>query len=310
MLTLVPINNIEYYKNLDQDDYYISEEALGFWHGQLVKTFALKNTVEVDDFENILKFKHPKTKKDLFDSNQNTKRAGWDLTFSAPKSVSILWASEGGKKREQIVEAQIIAVKNTVDYLEMYLAGVKRGKNGKSKEDGSGILAAIVTHFTSRELDCQIHSHTIIPNICLASDKKLMALDSRKIYMNQKILGAVYRSQLATELQKLNYKLEKDDESFRIIDIPKYLEIEFSTRTTQIKLELNKNNISSSSSKRGDLVKLATRKSKVSIELKDLFPIWRKKIESIKNQVVNKAHQVTKKVTNISPIGRLTEIRV
>ncbi|TPH13262.1 MobF family relaxase [Litorilituus lipolyticus] len=284
MLTLSAINNIEYYKNIDQDDYYISEESLGIWHGKLKKHFKLPENVNTTHFDNLLNSKHPSCGKELFNSNQNIKRVGWDLTFSAPKSISLLWATANEKDRNEISAALLQAVKYTIDYLEKYLAGIKRGKNGICKEDAQAILSALIVHYTSRELDPQLHVHTIIPNCAKSKSGKLMALDSRKIYMNQKILGIIFRCQFAKELMALGYELEKDEESFRCSKIPKYLEAEFSTRANQINKVLKDNNIKSSASKGGDLIKLTTRKKKQAIKLSDLFITWKNKINSIKDR--------------------------
>ena len=219
----------------------------------------------------------------------------------------MLWAKSDVDDRNAIENAQINAVKETVNYIESYVAGVKRGKDGKRKESSIAILSAIVTHFTSRELDPQLHSHTIIPNITKAKDGKLMAIDSRKIYLNQKVIGAVYRSQLARELQVLGYVLEKDNESFRVTDIVKSLESEFSTRTQQIKHALNEHGISTSASNRGDLIKLATRKSKSRVSLDQLLPLWREKISKLSLKQRSKKPKIDEQEQDISPLKRLTD---
>ena len=74
MLTLSAINNIDYYKNIDGDDYYVSEESLGIWHGKLKGVLKLGENVDTDSFERILKNKHPKKNKDLLQANQNKKK--------------------------------------------------------------------------------------------------------------------------------------------------------------------------------------------------------------------------------------------
>lgn len=285
MLTLTPINNIEYYKNIDQDDYYISDEGQGYWHGKLSKRLKLGQVMDSLNFESVMKGLHPRTGKPLFSKNQNVKKAGWDLTFSAPKSVSLTWAKSTFQERKKIQEAQKKAVQTTLDYVEKYIAGVKRGKNGIHKESGAGILAAIVDHYSSRELEPQLHSHAVIPNLCEAKDGKLMALDSRKIYLNQKTIGAIYRGQLATQLSKLGYSLERDGESFRIASIPKDIETLFSTRTQQITKALSSSGVTSSASSHGDVVKVSTRKAKREINERVLLPMWSDKI----NEAINKA---------------------
>ncbi|KXI26784.1 MobF family relaxase [Paraglaciecola hydrolytica] len=307
MVSLSAINNIEYYKNIDDENYYLSDALLGVCHGKLKDHFKLANGIDHTSFENILTAKHPKTGSKLFDANQNIKRAGWDLTFSAPKSVSLQWASSNEMERKQIENAQTEAVKSTIDYIERYIAGVKRGKNGEKKESSKAILAVIVNHFVSRELEPQIHSHTVIPNVTLAEDGKLMAIDSRKFYTNQKVIGAIYRSQLAKNLLDLGIELEKDGESFRLQNIPRELESQFSTRTQQIKRELKNRGVKTSASNQGDLIKLATRKIKKSVSLSELLPIWQEKITNAQIHINSAVEPVIDWQKRPSPLKRLIE---
>lgn len=278
MMSIKPINNIEYYKNLDQEDYYVKNETSDFWHGKLVSYFKLSTAVSQHEFEMVMTHRNPKTGITLFDKNQIIKKSGWDLTFSAPKSVSILWAIADDCTKRKLLNAHISSVQSTVEYIERFIAGIKRSKNGTVKEHAKGILAAFFTHFTSRELDPHIHTHVVIPNFALSYDGKIRALDSRKIYKYQKVIGALYRTQLARELISLGYSLEKDQESFRVSAIARSADVLFSNRAMQIRNELETRGIKSSATKAGELIKLSTRKKKINIDIKDLQPIWNQRM--------------------------------
>jgi conjugative relaxase-like TrwC/TraI family protein len=281
MLSLSPINNIDYYKNLDKDDYYISSEYIGTWHGKLKKKFNLGDQVALDEFDNIMSSKHPKTAKDLFPPNQNIERVAWDLTFSACKSLSILWALSLPEIQENISKAQTNAVKETLDFLEAKLIRVNRGKNGQIKQNSDGVLSLLVNHYTSRELDPNIHTHVLLANMTQAPDGKLMGIDSRNIYNWQKVLGAMYRAELAKQIKAMGISIEQDGESFRLKKIDKRLEPAFSTRTKQIKKELEKYGVRSSASKLGNHVKVKTRKRKKASIMSDLVDSWKSTAKNV-----------------------------
>ena len=281
MLSLSPINNIDYYKNLDKDDYYISPEYIGTWHGNIKKKFNLGDQVALDEFDNIMSSKHPKTAKKLFPPNQNIKRVAWDLTFSACKSLSILWALSLPEIQEKITKAQMNAVKETLDFLEAKLIRVNRGKNGQIKQNSDGVLSLLVNHYTSRELDPNIHTHVLLANMTQALDGKLMGIDSRNIYNWQKVLGALYRAELAKQIKSMGINIEQDGESFRVKQIDKRLEPVFSTRTKQIKKELEEYGVRSSASKLGNHVKLKTRKRKKASIMSDLVDSWKSTAKNV-----------------------------
>ncbi len=87
---------------------------------------------------------------------------GWDLTFSAPKSVSALWAVGGGEVGMEVRDAHDAAVAAAVGYLEEHAAFSRTGKAGVRQVDTDGLLAAAFVHRSSRAGDPQLHTHVLV----------------------------------------------------------------------------------------------------------------------------------------------------
>lgn len=275
MMTLSPIKDFNYYKSSEHNDYYYDDEYIGEWFGSLVAEMGLPRHVSELQMDRVFSGIHPTTLEKL---NSRSSRFGFDLTFSAPKSVSVLYAQSHAVLRQQVVDAHLASVKDALAYLELELVQY-RVKDGSST-NGFGILAALQTHFTSRELDPQLHTHALLANLTLADNHTLRCMDTRVLYSWQKVLGAFYRVCLAQRLAGLGFTIESDNEAFRIKEIPKQLETHFSTRTQQIQEVLNRYSISSSASAAGDIAKLATRKKKVEVTNSEIEALWAQKLSS------------------------------
>ncbi|MFP5375179.1 MAG: MobF family relaxase, partial [Acidimicrobiia bacterium] len=128
---------------------------------------------------------------------------GYDLTFSVPKSVSILWARAGEKDRQAIVECVEEAVAAGVAYLQNHAAFVRTGPGWRACR-ADGLLAASYLHGTSRALDPQLHAHVVVANMAETRSGAVRALDGRALFTHAKTAGylaaAELRHQLATHL--------------------------------------------------------------------------------------------------------------
>ena len=91
--------------------------------------------------------------------------AGFDLTFSAPKSVSVLFGLGDEEIRARVREAHDVAVSEAVGHLERSAAAVRRGHGGAIVEEASGLVAAAFRHRTSRAGDPQLHTHVLVANL-------------------------------------------------------------------------------------------------------------------------------------------------
>jgi hypothetical protein len=106
--------------------------------------------------------------------------ASFDLSFSDPKSVSLLAAGSSPEVRAEVQVARHVAIRKVLGWLEHEAIGVRRGHNGIDRFRGSGITAAAFDHRTSREGDPQWHTHVLVQNATLGPGQRWSALDSRK----------------------------------------------------------------------------------------------------------------------------------
>ncbi|MFZ0853664.1 MAG: MobF family relaxase [Hyphomicrobiaceae bacterium] len=265
-----------YYAHLGQDDYYLREgEPPGGWAGEGAARLSLTGPVTKSDFEAALRGIDPKTGERLaaLGGRVQNHAAGWDMTFSAPKSVSVLWALSEPHERTTIETAQRAAVTTATWFLEREAAWARRGKGGARRESTTGLLMATFDHHTSRELDPQLHSHVFIFNLAPRRDGTWGAIVSRELYKVQKRAGAEYRSALARELEHAGYAIERSAGSFRVAAIPRPVERAFSKRRQAIEAAATEHGYRSP--KGMELAALRTRQAKRDVHRSALFDAWR-----------------------------------
>lgn len=181
-------------------DYYTdSTEAEGTWLGTGAADLTLNGTVAPDDLRAVLAGHRPGGVR-LTPNNRRV--PGFDATFSAPKSISLLHALGSAAMRAQVTEAQDAAVAAAVGYLERQAAFVRRGRNGVERLPASGFVAAGFRHRTSRAGDPQLHTHVLIANLGRAADGRWSALDGRGLYAHKMDAGAIYQAQVRAELTR------------------------------------------------------------------------------------------------------------
>ena len=124
------------------------------------------------------------------------KVAAFDLTFSAPKSVSVLFAIGEPALAGALVEAHESAVDAALGYLEREACRVRRGRGGVEREAGEGFVAAAYRHRMSRAEDPQLHTHVVAANMARGADGRWTALDATPIYQHAKAAGFLYQAHL------------------------------------------------------------------------------------------------------------------
>jgi len=265
-----------YYEHLGQDDYYMRDgEPPGWWAGEGAARLSLSGPVTRSEFEAALRGIDPKTGERLaaLGGKQQNHAAGWDVTFSAPKSVSVQWALSVPSDRPAIERAHRIAVQAATTYLERTAAWARRGKGGAIREQTAGLLMARFDHHTSRDLDPQLHSHVFVLNLAPRKDGTWGAIVSRELYKAQKQAGAVYRQALAAELEREGHAIERSGDSFRIRAIPREIERAFSKRRQAIEAATETHGYTSA--KGMQLAALRTRRAKRDVPRDALFEAWR-----------------------------------
>ena len=134
-----------YYLNLAREDYYTQGgEAPGEWLGHGALALGLGSEVEGNDLRNLLHGKSSDGTVALVQERRGAERQmGWDLTFSAPKSVSVLWSqTESGEDRQRIQQAHRAAVASTLQYLEGHVTYSRRTRGGAVHERAGLVMAA------------------------------------------------------------------------------------------------------------------------------------------------------------------------
>jgi conjugative relaxase-like TrwC/TraI family protein len=302
MLTVHPINNIKYYV---EDDYYLNDDApRGEWTGKGSICLGLSNKTIGDEYHHIMKGLSPNGKEPLCAQLGDNHRAGWDLTFSAPKSVSIVWALSDEVLRKKISDAQLTAVKQAISLLEDNAAYTRRGEGGTIREQVPGFVVAPFEHETSRALDCALHTHALVANIAPRKDGTFGTIISKDLYFWQKAAGATYRAELAYQMKNLGLTVEPDNESFRLSCIPEEINQHFSKRTEAIKERLNETSVSSSASKVGNSIKVTSRQAKQKVDRSKLIEKWQGELNSfgLTNAYLEENRSSSKKINPLPEV--------
>jgi conjugative relaxase-like TrwC/TraI family protein len=195
-------------------------EIAGEWQGQLAERFGLAGAVSAEEFGRLSQGQHPQTGEQLVrqrasyeykDANGNAvktmeHRAGWDATFSAPKSVS-LTALVGGDAR--VREAHREAVHTALEHLEAYTTARIGGNH--PPEPTARFIAAKFEHDTARPVDGyaapQLHTHAVIFNMTERETGEYRALQPQSLFASQQFATAIYQSELTYRLRQLGYEI-------------------------------------------------------------------------------------------------------
>lgn len=187
------------------EDYYAGRgEAKGYWIGAGSRAERLSGDVEAEELARLFDSCHPRTGESLgapYVVRDGADRVtGWDLTFSAPKSVSALWAVADGAIGMEVRDAHDAAVAAGVAYVEEHAAFSRTGKGGVRQVDTEGLLAAAFVHRSSRAGDPQLHTHVLVSGRVRCGDGVWRSLDSRALHRQLKPAGMVYQAALRAEL--------------------------------------------------------------------------------------------------------------
>src|SRR5271167_467520 len=194
----------------------------GEWQGRLAEQFGLAETVSAEDFAKLSQGQHPQTGEQLVRQRASYEyqdsdgkriktmehRAGWDATFSAPKSVS-LTALVGGDAR--VREAHRESVDRALNELEKYVEA-RMGGNSAAVSTGAWV-AAKFEHDSSRPVAGyvapQLHTHVVFFNLTALENGETRPLQPRELYRTQQYATAIYRAELALRLRELGYETER-----------------------------------------------------------------------------------------------------
>ena len=206
-LTVISPNQGETYYTAE--NYYSNEEnrANSAWSGKGAKALGLSGQVQGGDFKNLLHGYNPQGDKTLSGRKINPEkhRAGIDLTFSAPKSLSLAALVKGNEALEQ---AHHTAVARTLAVIEERYAQTRvRTEEGRKAITTGNLIVAQFHHDTSREKDPQLHTHCVVINGTQRSDGRWQSIHNDVLFKQQKLLGMIYQNELAVEVQRLGYAI-------------------------------------------------------------------------------------------------------
>jgi hypothetical protein len=205
------------------EDYYLrGGTATGRWRGNGAKDLGLEGAVTAEGLVRLFDGQHPGTGEQLGRSLRKDGVAAWDVTFSADKSVSLLWALGDEQTRQQVLEAFEEATSQALGYLESVASSTRGASKTPLLDDQgnpirddqgnprfrvvtwpiptSGYVAASFTEFTSRADDPQLHTHVVVANKVKGTDGVWRTVDGRLLYRYQLAAGYLHEAVLRKEL--------------------------------------------------------------------------------------------------------------
>jgi conjugative relaxase-like TrwC/TraI family protein len=264
------------------DDYYLGRgEAPGQWVGKAAAGLGLVGQVDPEDLRNLLAGRSADGET-LGVQVQPDRRPGYDLTFSAPKGVSLLWAFGAPDVRDAISVGHDRAVASVIDHLSAEACFARRGRGGAQLIEANGFIGAAFRHRTSRAGDPQLHTHVVVPNLVEGADGRWSAPDGRQLYLWQKAAGTLYRSALRAELTPLGLAWDfRANGLSELRDVPKVILKAFSKRRTDIEEAMEVRGTTSQKAAEAATLDTRERKPEGGAQLDVLRERWREQLSAI-----------------------------
>jgi conjugative relaxase-like TrwC/TraI family protein len=264
-----------------RDNYYTRDGGGTWWTtgDSIVRHGA---PVDKETFRDLCGGFDPRTGKALVRGAGERHRAGWDITFSKPKSFGILWAAGTAEQRAVLEKIQNDAVDQALQFIiDEGLVEVRLGASGRVRQAPAEILVAKFPHFTSREGDPACHVHSVLISAARAAnrgsaDAKYYCLEPKRLYEWQFVLGAAFRTALSERLVKAGFALRSAGKcQVEIEAIPEVMIESFSKRAQQIRAFAG----SDASAAEKEVAALATRRDKASVPTgAELEKRWNKEL--------------------------------
>ncbi len=327
MLSLAKAHKDYYLQKLGEisprEDYYLrGGTATGTWRGSGAAELGLEGPVSAEGLVRLFDGEHPGTGGQLGRRLRRDGVAAWDLTFSADKSVSLLWALGDEETRRQVLEALEEATASALGYLESVASSTRGARRvpltdeqGRPVlgEDGTprfgtetwpiataGYVAASFTEFTSRADDPQLHTHVVVGNRVRGVDGGWRALDGRLLYRHKLAAGYLHEAVLRRELtRRLGVCWQPIVKGMADIGGFTRDQIEaFSRRRRQLEEWRQAQGLADTAAAR-EVAVLATRSPKTDRPLEALEVVWRQRAAQVGltperiARLMNRSRQVT-----------------
>jgi conjugative relaxase-like TrwC/TraI family protein len=258
------------------DHYYAKTETTSEWAGELAADLRLTGEVEGGTFEAMLTGELPNgIVLPGKGNNPEHRRAGFDATFSAPKSVSIAALLND----DRLIEVHQQAVKTALKVAETRYAQ-DREWNRETKvvevKQTGNLAIALFLHDTSRDLDPNLHTHAVILNGTKDANGNYRALYTEELYAHRKLLDDIYLNELAHGARQLGYEIEPTTDGFELAGYTQELRDTFSQRRKTIEIHVAEQieNGAMAGGKLYQQAALATRTQKREVDRDALIDNW------------------------------------
>lgn len=283
----------------EKDDYYLSDKTAAQWYGEGAERLKLRGEVDPVAFDRVLKggfgdeqvgSAGPRTVKLKDGSTKEIPghAPGWDITFSAQKSVSVAALVN---RDDRIIRAHDAAVMSALEVGAKYgVVTRQRGAGGGYEyRQADGMTVALVRHSSSRQLDCQLHTHALLMNGCIdPATGKWVSLDSRAMYSIAKEMNNEYEARMAAAGRECGYDVEwkinhSGFASATFADIPQEVCDAVSTRSREIKAWLEGKGIDpeKATPEQREEAALKTRQTKQHMPAEALHARWREQVKNV-----------------------------
>ena len=278
---------VSYY---EKDGYYAKDDPehrdASFWEGEAARDAGLRGHVLPGEFEDVLDGWVPGTEIRLgrLREGEHDHRPGWDITFSAPKSVSLEGLAMGDRR---VIRAHDDAVRATLKWIETDLLqtrGWDPATRQRPRVAADGMIVAGFRHLASRGGDPQLHTHCVLANMTRNASGEWRSVEPTKLLRGRKLIGAYYRNELARRLQSLGMavtpRMIGDVPGFELAGYDKTFLDAFSGRRAEILAYLEEHGLANTA-RNTELAALATRRAKREVGLSELVPRWRARVEEM-----------------------------
>ncbi len=274
----------------ERDGYYAKNDPehrqASFWYGDAARALGLKAHVRPSRFELVLSGYVPGTDLRLgrMREGEHDHRPGWDITLSAPKSVSLEALVMGDRR---VIRAHDEAVRATLGFVEAELLqtrGWDPATRRRPRVQAEGMVVAGFRHLASRDRDPQLHTHCVLANMTRNASGEWRSVEPTRIRRSEKLIGAYYRNELALRLQALGMAVSPTlvgrVPGFELAGYDRSFLDAFSGRRREILAYLERRDLSYTA-KHTQMAALHTRRRKEDKGLADLVPEWRARARAL-----------------------------
>ncbi len=281
----------------ESDNYYAQDRSPSEWQGTGAERLGLNGEVDAATFTQLLDGQMPDGQQ--IHNAADGRRAGIDLTFSAPKSVSMQALIAGDKR---LLDAHDKAVARTLEYAES-LASYRVTEDYQTRiEKSENLVVANFRHDLNRSSDPNLHTHAVVINTTQRPDGQWRALEAGELLRQKMLMGAHYRAELALEVKQLGYEIRSThhDGRFELAHITDKQVEAFSSRSQAIEAKLAKDGKTreTATSQEKQLATLTTRSAKTDVDRATLRENWLTKSHE---QGINYAQQLEPRAVPILP---------